>query len=71
MSPTGWSLNGGNSAFNARPFVLIGQPNPNPQYSNNSYGAVLAGRPFLPGLHKQSQRDFVLLTYSGVEAAPW
>ncbi len=60
--------NGGNSVFNARPFVLIGQPNPNPQYSNNSYGAVLAGRPFLPGLHKQSRRDFFLLTYSGLEA---
>jgi trimeric autotransporter adhesin len=56
---------GGNSALNARPYVLVGQPAPNPSYSSNSYGMVLAGKPFLPGLTKPSNRDFVLLTYAG------
>ena len=59
--------NGGNSVLNARPFVLTGQPTPNPSYSSNNYGGVWSGSPMLPGLH-QSKRDFVLLTYSGVTA---
>jgi trimeric autotransporter adhesin len=57
--------NGGNSVLNARPFVITGQPDPNPSYNSNSYGGVLAGRPMLPGL-PQSKRDFVLLSYLGV-----
>jgi hypothetical protein len=61
-------LNGGNSMLNARPFVLAGQPNPNPNYSSNSYGGVWSGHPMFPGLHRESNRDFVLLTYSGVMA---
>jgi hypothetical protein len=60
--------NGGDSVLNARPFVLTGQPNPNPNYSSNSYGGVWSGRPMFPGLHRQSKRDFVLLTYSGMTA---
>jgi trimeric autotransporter adhesin len=60
--------NGGNSVLNARPFVLAGQPNPNPNYSSNSYGGVWSGHPMFPGLRRQSKRDFVLLTYSGVMA---
>jgi trimeric autotransporter adhesin len=56
---------GGNSALDARPYVLVGQPAPNPSYSSNSYGMVLTGKPFLPGLTKPSNRDFVLLTYAG------
>ncbi len=58
-----WS--GGNSVLNARPFVITGQPDPNPSYNSNSYGGALAGRPMLPGL-PQSKRDFVLLSYYGV-----
>ncbi len=58
--------NGGNSVLNARPFVLAGQPNPNPDYSSNNYGGVWSGHPMLPG--RQSKRDFVLVTYSGVTA---
>jgi hypothetical protein len=56
---------GGNSALNARPYVLVGQPSPNPSYSSNNYGLVLLGRPFIPGLTKPSTKDFFLVTYSG------
>jgi hypothetical protein len=32
---------GGNSALNAEPFVLAGQPRPNPSYNSNGYGVVI------------------------------
>jgi hypothetical protein len=40
--------NGGNSALNAQPFLLAGQPAPNPSYYSNSYGITLGGPLFLP-----------------------
>ncbi|HTQ97709.1 MAG TPA: carboxypeptidase-like regulatory domain-containing protein, partial [Candidatus Acidoferrum sp.] len=57
--------NGGNSIFNAQPFVLAGQPSGNPSYSSNSYGVTLGFQPFLPGLTKPTARDYLLLSYSG------
>jgi hypothetical protein len=49
--------NGGNSALNAQPFLLAGQPAPNPSYYSNSYGITLGGPLFLPGFSKPSARD--------------
>ena len=56
---------GGNSALNAQPYVIAGQPIPNPAYSSNGYGVTLGAQPFLPGLTKPSARDYILLSYAG------
>ncbi len=40
--------NGGYSALNAKPYVLAGEPSPNPSYSSNMYGASLIGRRLCP-----------------------
>jgi trimeric autotransporter adhesin len=56
---------GGNSALNAEPFVLAGQPRPNPSYNSNGYGVVIGGQPFLPGLTKPSPRDSLVVSYTG------
>ena len=57
---------GGNSALNAHPFVIAGQPAPSPGYHTNGYGATLFGlQPFLPGITKPSARDSLVLSYSG------
>lgn len=56
---------GGNSALNAQPFVIAGQPVPNPAYSSNGYGVTLGAQPFFPGLTKPSPRDYILLSYAG------
>jgi trimeric autotransporter adhesin len=58
-----WS--GGNSVFNAEPFVLSGQPSPNPKYQSNGYGITVGGQPFIPGLTNPSSRDSILLSYAG------
>jgi hypothetical protein len=57
--------NGGNSIFNAAPFVLAGDSIPNPAYYSNNYGLMMGFAPFLPGSTKPSRRDFIQLSYSG------
>ncbi len=57
--------NGGNSTLNAAPYVLAGQPSPNPSYYSNNYGFTVGGEPFVPWLTRPSPRDFALLSYSG------
>src|SRR6202012_1109565 len=56
---------GGNSAINANPYILAGQPLANPSYSSNSYGATVAGHPYIPHLTKPSQRDTLSLSFAG------
>ncbi len=56
---------GGNSAVNAQPFDIAGQPIANPAYSSNGYGITLGAQPFIPGLTKPSRRDYILLSYAG------
>ncbi|HEY0704109.1 MAG TPA: TonB-dependent receptor [Candidatus Acidoferrales bacterium] len=56
---------GGTSKLNAQPYVIAGQPVPNPAYSSNGYGVVLGAQPFFPGLTKPSPRDYILLSYAG------
>jgi hypothetical protein len=57
--------NGGNSALNANPFLLAGQPSPNPSYNSNGYGIVITGHPFLPGMTRPSNKDSVSLSFAG------
>ncbi len=56
---------GGNSALNAQPYVLAGQPSPDPSYHSNGYGLSFGSQPFIPGLIKPSSKDFILLNFSG------
>ena len=57
--------NGGNSALNANPFLLAGQPSPNPSYDSNGYGLVITGHPFLPGVTRPSNKDSVSFSFAG------
>ena len=57
--------NGGNSALNANPYLLAGQPSPNPSYDSNGYGMVVSGHPYLPGITSPSKRDSYSLSYAG------
>jgi trimeric autotransporter adhesin len=57
--------NGGNSEINADPYVLAGQPEANPRYSTNNYGALVQGHPYWPHLTKPSGRDTLALSYNG------
>jgi trimeric autotransporter adhesin len=56
---------GGNSAVNAQPFVIAGQPAPSPGYHTNGYGVTAGLQPYLPGITKPSARDSLVLSYSG------
>jgi trimeric autotransporter adhesin len=56
---------GGNSALNADPYVLAGQPLANPGYRSNSYGASMAGHPYLPGVSRPSLRDTIAFSFAG------
>jgi trimeric autotransporter adhesin len=56
---------GGPSNFNAQPFAVRGQAEPNLGYDTNHYGLTIAGEPFIPRLTKPSSKDFVFLTLSG------
>jgi trimeric autotransporter adhesin len=57
--------NGGNSALNALPFSLQGQPIDQPPYNSNNFGLTLIGEPFIPKLTKPSTKDTVFFTLSG------
>jgi trimeric autotransporter adhesin len=57
--------NGGNSALNADPFLLAGQPSPNPSYDSNGYGLVTTGHPFLPGITRPSNKDSGSFSFAG------
>ena len=57
--------NGGNSIFNASPFVLAGDPIANPAYDSNNYGLTMGLAPFVPGHTKPSRRDFIMVSYAG------
>lgn len=57
---------GSNSALNAQPFALRGQPQQQPASGMNRFGMTLMGAPFIPGLFKPSGKDTVFLSVSGV-----
>ncbi len=56
---------GSNSALNAEPFSLRGQPQEQPASGTNRFGLTLMSAPYIPGLTKPSGKDNVFLTLSG------
>lgn len=56
---------GSNSALNAEPFSLRGQPQQQPTSGTNRFGLTFMSAPYIPGLTKPSGKDTVFLTLSG------
>ena len=56
---------GSNSALNAEPFSLRGQPQEQPASGTNRFGLTFISAPYIPGLTKPSGKDTVFLTLSG------
>jgi len=56
---------GSNSALNAEPFSLRGQPQQQPPSGTNRFGLTFMSSPYLPGVTKPSGKDIVFLTLSG------
>ncbi len=57
--------NGSNSALNAEPFALRGQPQVQPANGTNRFGLTFMSAPYIPGLTKPSGKDTVFLSLSG------
>lgn len=58
-----WS--GGNSLFDAKPFALRGQPEPQPPYNSNRFGVIYAGAPYIPHVIEHDTKDFFFLSLIG------
>ena len=56
---------GSNSALNAEPFSLTGQPEQQPPSGTNRCGITFMSAPYIPHLTKPSGKDTVFLTLSG------
>jgi len=56
---------GTNSALNAEPFSITGQPQEQPASGTNRFGITFMSAPYLPHLTKPSGKDMVFLTLSG------
>jgi hypothetical protein len=56
---------GSNSALDALPFALNGQPQVQPASGANRFGVTFISAPYLPHLTKPSGKDTVFLTLSG------
>ena len=56
---------GSNSALNAEPFSLQGQPQEQPPSGTNRFGLTFISAPYIPGLTKPSGKDTVFFTLSG------
>ena len=56
---------GSNSALNAEPYSLQGQPQAQPANGTNRFGITFMSAPYIPGLTKPSGKDMVFLTVSG------
>src|ERR1035441_7986471 len=57
---------GSNSALNAEPFSLRGEPQNQPASGSNRFGITFMSAPYLPGLTKPSGKDTMFLSLSGV-----
>jgi hypothetical protein len=60
---------GSNSALNAEPFSLRGQPQEQPSSGSNRFGLTFITAPYLPGLTKPSGKDTMFLTLSGTRSS--
>ncbi|MBV8674744.1 MAG: carboxypeptidase regulatory-like domain-containing protein, partial [Acidobacteriaceae bacterium] len=56
---------GGNSALNALPFALRGQPVTQPSYASNRFGLTFIGAPYIPHILTNDKKDFLFFTLSG------
>jgi len=56
---------GSNSALDAEPFALNGQPQQQPASGTNRFGITFISAPYIPHLTKPSGKDTVFLTLSG------
>ena len=56
---------GGNSIFDAKPFALRGQEEPQPAYNSNRFGAIFAGSPYIPHVLENDTKDFLFLSLIG------
>jgi hypothetical protein len=61
--------NGTNSAINALPFSLLGQPQIQPPNGSNKFTISFMSAPYIPHLTKPSGKDTVFLTVSGTRAS--
>jgi hypothetical protein len=62
-----WS--GSNSALNAQPFSLRGQPQEQPESGTNRFGLTFMTAPYLPHLTKPSGKDSMFLSLSGTRSS--
>jgi hypothetical protein len=60
---------GSNSALNAEPFSLRGQPQEQPASGANRFGLTFISAPYIPGLTKPSNKDTMFLTLSGTRSS--
>jgi hypothetical protein len=60
---------GSNSALNAEPFSLQGQPQEQPPSGSNRFGITFMSAPYIPHLTKPSGKDTVFLTLSGTRSS--
>jgi trimeric autotransporter adhesin len=60
---------GSNSALNAEPFSLRGQPQDQPASGTNRFGLTFISAPYIPGLTKPSNKDTMFLTLSGTRSS--
>src|SRR6185437_14648468 len=56
---------GTNSAVNAQPFSLRGQPQLQPANGTNRFGLTFISAPYLPGVTKPTGKDTIFATLSG------
>jgi hypothetical protein len=55
----------GDSAFDAKPFSLTGQPTEKPSYTQNRFGFVLGGPLNIPHIYKGGTKTFFFLNFFG------
>ncbi|HEX8710643.1 MAG TPA: carboxypeptidase-like regulatory domain-containing protein, partial [Terracidiphilus sp.] len=60
---------GTNSAVNAEPFALTGQPQLQPANGTNRFGLTFMSAPYLPGLTKPSGKDTMFLMLQGTRGS--
>jgi trimeric autotransporter adhesin len=60
---------GSNSALNAEPFSVEGQPQVQPASGSNRFGITFMSAPYIPHLTKPSGKDTMFLTLSGTRSS--
>jgi hypothetical protein len=55
----------GDSALNAAPFALVGEPLTNPAYEQNSFGGSLGGPLNIPKIYHGGTKTFFFVNYNG------